>query len=193
MKKVTFIFLALLVALGQPAFAGDEARLIDTAHSTMTVHVYKTGILAGLAHNHEIEGPIAWGEVKDFNTSSVGLRVDSTTLRVLDPEASDAMRAKIQATMQSAEVLDVSHFPEIHFQSTDVQPNGTNHWMVHGNLDLHGQTHPISFEVELKDGLFQGTAVLKQTGFGITPVKVAGGTVKVKDEVKVTFSIAVMN
>jgi len=38
--------------------------------------------------------------------------------------------------------------------------------------------------------LYQGAAVLKQTGFGITPVKVAGGTVKVKDEVKVAFSIA---
>jgi len=35
--------------------------------------------------------------------------------------------------------------------------------------------------------------VLKQTEFGITPVKVAGGTVKVKDEVKVAFSIALLN
>ena len=52
--------------------------------------------------------------------------------------------------------------------------------------------HPISFEVALKDGLYQGTAVLKQTGFGITPVKIAGGTVKVKDEVKVAFSIALL-
>jgi len=81
-------------------------------------------------------------------------------------------------------------FPEIHFQSTRVEAGGTGHWVVHGNLDLHGQTHPISFEVALKDGLYQGTAVLKQSGFGITPVKIAGGTVKVKDEIKAMFSIA---
>jgi polyisoprenoid-binding protein YceI len=77
--------------------------------------------------------------------------------------------------MQGAEVLDVGHFPVIHFRSTGVEPEGTDHWMVHGNLDLHGQTHPISFEIALKDVLHQGSAVLKQTGFGIAPVKVAGG------------------
>ena len=74
-----------------------------------------------------------------------------------------------------------------------MEPGGTDHWILHGILDLHGQTHPISFEVALKDGLYQGSAVLKQTGFGITPIKVAGGTVKVKDEVKVAFSIALLN
>jgi polyisoprenoid-binding protein YceI len=189
----TFVAVILLISSASPAFAGADARLIDGAHSTITVYVYKTGILSGLAHDHEIGAPIAWGEVKDFNAASVELRVDSTKLRVLDPEASDGMRAKIQATMRSAEVLDVSHFPEIHFQSTGVQPDGTDHWMVHGNLDLHGQTHPVSFEVALKDGLYQGTAVLKQTGFGITPIKIAGGSVKVKDEVKVVFSIALLN
>jgi hypothetical protein len=40
--------------------------------------------------------------------------------------------------------------------------------------------------------LYQGTAVLKQTGFGIAPETVAGGTVKVKGEVKVAFSIALL-
>jgi polyisoprenoid-binding protein YceI len=192
-RTTTFVVLTLLLSSATPALAGAEARLIDRAHSTITVYVYKTGMLAGLAHDHEIEAPIAWGEVKDSNTASVELRVDSTKLRVLDPEASDGMRAKIQATMQGAEVLDVSHFPEIHFRSTGVEPSGADHWIVTGNLDLHGQTHPISFEVALKDGLFQGSATLKQTGFGITPVKVAGGTVKVKDEVKIAFSIALLN
>ena len=191
-KNTAFITLILLVSSGGPVFAGSEARPIDRAHSTMTVYVYKTGILAGLAHNHEIEAPIEWGEVKDSESPSVELRVDSRKLRVLDPEASDGTRATIQATMRGAEVLDVDRFPEIHFQSTGVETSGTDHWVIHGNLDLHGQTHPISFEVALKDGLYQGTAALKQTGFGITPVKIAGGTVKVKDEVKVAFSIALL-
>jgi polyisoprenoid-binding protein YceI len=191
-KNTAFIILTLLVFLAGPAFGGSEARRIDRAHSTMTVYVYKTGILSGLAHNHEIEAPIEWGEVKDSEISSVELRVDSSKLRVLDPEVSDGTRATIQATMRSAEVLDVGRFPEIHFQSTGVETSGTDHWVIHGNLDLHGQTHPISFEVALKDGLYQGTAVLKQTGFGITPVKIAGGIVKVKDEVKVAFSIALL-
>ena len=191
-KNTAFIILTLLVSLAGPASSGSEARPIDRALSTMTVYVYKTGILSGLAHNHEIEAPIEWSEVKDSEILSVELRVDSSKVRVLGPDVSDGTRATIQATIQGAEVLDVSHFPEIHFLSTGVEPSGTDHWVFHGNLDLHGQTHPISFEVTLKDGLYQGTAVLKQTGFGITTVKVAGGTVKDKDEVKVAFSIALL-
>ena len=188
--KTAFIALTLFVSLAGPVFGASGTRPIDPAHSTIKVYAYKTGILAGLAHNHEIEAPIEWGEVNDSGSPSVELRVDSSKLRVLDPEASDGTRATIQATMQGPEVLDVGHFPQIHFQSTGVEPTGTDHWVIHGNLDLHGQTHPISFEVALKDGFYQGTAVLKQTGFGITPVKIAGGTVKVKDEIKVAFSIA---
>src|SRR5712691_8697662 len=186
MKKGTaFIVLTLLVCVAGPAFGGSEGRPIDRAHSTITVYVHKTGILSTLAHNHEIEAPIEWGEVKESENLSVELRVDSSKLRVLDTELSGGTRAKIQATMQSAEVLDVVHFPEIHFQSTGVEPSGTAHWVIHGNLDFHGQTHPRLFEVTLKDGLYAGTAVLNQSGFGITPVRVAGGTVKVKDEIKV--------
>ena len=191
-KNTAFAILTLLVSVPGPAFGGPHSRPIDRAHSTMTVYVYKTGILSGLAHNHEIEAPIEWGEVNDSESPSVELRVDSGKLRVLDAEVSDATRAKIQETMQSAEVLDVGHFPEIHFQSTGVEPGGMDHWVIRGNLELHGQTHPISFEVALKDGLYQGTAALKQTGFGISPIKIAGGTVKVKDEIKVMFSIALM-
>ena len=191
-RNTTFVVLTLLLSSATPTLAGAEAPLIDRAHSTITVYVYKTGILAGLAHNHEIKAPIAGGEVNDSEIPFVELRVDSTKLRVLDPETSDRTRETIQATMQGPEVLNVSQFPEIRFRSTRVEPNGAEHWIVHGNLDLHGQTHPISFEVALKDGLYQGTAALKQTGFGITPVKVAGGTVKVKDEVKITFSIALL-
>ncbi len=191
-KNKVFAILTLLVSMPGPAFGAPERRPIDRTHSTMTVYVYKTGILSGLAHNHEIEAPIEWGEVNDSESPSVELRVDSSKLRILDPEVSDGTRTTIQATMQSAQVLDVGHFPEIHFRSTGVEPSGMDHWVIHGNLELHGQTHPISLEVALKDGLYQGTAVLKQTGFGITPVKVAGGTVKVKDEIKVVFSIALM-
>jgi polyisoprenoid-binding protein YceI len=188
--KTALLIVTMLVLRPGHVFGGSEAIPIDRAHSKITVYVYKTGVLSGLAHNHEIEAPIESGEINNSESPSVEVRVDSRKLRVSDPEASDSARTTIQATMQGAEVLDVARFPEIHFRSTEVEPSGTDHWVIHGSLELHGQSHPISFEVLLKDGFYQGAAVLKQTGFGITPVKVAGGTVKVKDEVKVAFSIA---
>ena len=113
-------------------------------------------------------------------------------MRVLDPEESEDKRAQIQKTMQGPQVLDSDRFPEIRFQSTTVEPKEASRWIVHGNLDLHGQTHPVIVDVTLKDGFYRGSTTLKQTRFGITPVSIAGGTVKVKDEIKVEFEIALV-
>jgi MOSC domain-containing protein YiiM len=38
-------------------------------------------------------------------------------------------------------------------------------------------------------GHYKGTASLKQTSFGITPIVIAGGTVKVKDDVTIEFDV----
>lgn len=187
-----FTSLTLWLWLTSPAAANSDARKIDGPHSTITVRVYKTGFFSAFAHNHEIQAPIQSGEVKESGSPSVELHVDARKMRVIDPEASQGTRTKIQETMLGAQVLDADHFPEIRFQSTSVEPKGPDHWIVHGNLALHGKDHPIAVEVTLKDERYRGSASLKQTDFGIIPVTVAGGTVKVKDEVKVEFDIALV-
>jgi polyisoprenoid-binding protein YceI len=191
MKRI-FVFsgVLLLVSLAWAPLGRSQGQKIDTTHSTLTVYVYKTGVLSTFGHNHEIEAPIELGEVRSSGDSGVELRVSASKLRVMDAGVSDSTRATIQETMQSAQVLDVNRFPEIGFHSTAVEASGAGHWIVRGNLELHGQTRPISVDVSLKDGVYRGTAMLKQTQFGIAPVSAAGGTVKVKDEIKVEFSIA---
>ena len=41
-----------------------------------------------------------------------------------------------------------------------------------------------------QDGKYTGSLSLKQTDYGVTPIKIAGGTVRVKDEISIEFSIA---
>jgi polyisoprenoid-binding protein YceI len=195
MKRIectVFAFVLGSLCLSQVATRGSDARPIDETHSTVTVHVYKSGFLSAFGHNHEIQAPIQSGEVNESDTPSVDLRVDARKLRVLDPEASEETRAQIQDTMRGSQVLDVVHYPEIRFQSTAVEAKGQGHWIVHGNLTLHGKDHPIAAEVTLKGDRYRGSASLKQTDFGITPVTVAGGAVKVKDEVKIEFETALL-
>jgi polyisoprenoid-binding protein YceI len=192
MKRMicTVVVLGAWFCLAPLAAASSDAREIDSAHSTITVRVYKSGFLSAFGHNHEIQAPIQSGEVKESGDLSVVLRVDAHKLRVLDPEASESTRAQIQETMLGPQVLDADRFPEIRFQSTEIEPRGLEHWIVHGNLTLHGRERPVSFEVVLKENHYRGSVPLKQTDFGMTPVTVAGGTVKVKDELKVEFEIA---
>ena len=169
-----------------------QNRAMDSGHSVLKIRVFKSGVFSAFAHNHEIEAPIAEGSVNLSTTPSVELRVDARKLRVRDPEVSANDRADIQKTMDGPQVLDSAHFPGISFRSTAVESKGDEHWTVRGNLDLHGKTSPIAVEVTLKDGHYRGSARLKQHEFGITPISLAGGTVKVKDEVVVEFDIVLL-
>ena len=92
--------------------------------------------------------------------------------------------------MLGPQVLDSAKYPEIRFESDTVEPAENGHWKAIGKLTLHGQTHPVMLEARLDAGHYRGSASLKQTEFGIQPVSVAGGAVKVKDEIRIEFEIA---
>ena len=163
-------------------------KVIDTQRSVLTVRVYKAGMFSAFGHEHAIRAPIQNGTF-DEEKGTVDFVVDARALRVLDSDVSDKDRAEIQSTMLGSKVLDSSQFPEIRFHSTEVRRTSENRWTVQGDLTLHGQTHPVKVDVERQDGRYRGSARLRQSEFGITPVTVAGGTIKVKDEVRVEFEI----
>jgi hypothetical protein len=181
-----FIIAAILLSHGQSS--PKSARAIDTARSVLTVRVYKTGLFSAFAHDHEIRAPIQKGAV-DEDKNIVEFSVDARALRVLDPEVSEKDRAEIQSTMLGPKVLDSQKFPEIRFRSTSLGDAGEDKWIVRGDLTLHGQTHPVKVEAKGHDGHYTGSARLSQKDFGITPVSIAGGSVKVKDEILVEFEI----
>jgi polyisoprenoid-binding protein YceI len=191
MLRTTFVLASAIVFCGMSCAAtvAAEEREIDTARSVLKIRVFKSGIFSGFAHDHEIEAPVAEGTVRVSTDPSVTLRVHAGELRVLDPELSPGKREDVQRTMEGSEVLDIKRFPEISFESTAVQKKDEQHWTVRGNLTLHGQASPVEVDVVEKDGHYQGSAKLRQHVFGITPIAVAGGTVKVKDEVKIEFDI----
>ena len=151
--------------------------------------VYKSGLFSAFAHDHVIKAPIAAGSISNGPQLGIEVAVRSADLRVLDPELSPERRADVQARMISADVLDVTRFPEITFTSTAIEPAGNDRWNVSGRLTLHGQTRIINFSVVQVNGRYRGEVAIKQRDFGIEPVRIAAGAVKIKDEVKVQFDI----
>jgi polyisoprenoid-binding protein YceI len=180
--------LLCLLVLCCGAASGQEQRQIDVQRSTITVRVYKSGLFSAFAHDHEITAPIATGAFREANPS-VELAVDARKLRVVDPGVSDKDKAEIQETMLGPKVLDVEKFPEIRFRSSKVEPLGNDKWVVGGDLSLHGQTRPVKVEVQGQNGHYRGSATVSQKDFGMEAVRIAGGAVKVKDEVRIEFEI----
>lgn len=186
MRRKHLIAFAVILALSRTlALAAD----IDTSRCSVTIRVYKSGLFSGFAHNHIIKAPIASGSL-DTGQRSISLTFNVADMKVADPEGSESEHQEIEATMKGPKVLDGGRFPSIAFHSTQVDQDDSQHYHVRGELKLHGQTRDIAFPVVLTGGLYTGAVTLKQTDFGITPVKIAGGTVRVKDEIEISFEIA---
>ena len=187
-KILGFALPVLLVStvMGQNPPAQTEP--IDTKHSIITVRVFKSGLFSGFADNHVIQTEIASGSIDEAG-QRVEFMVESGKLRVLDPNLSPEKRQEVQERMLGPDVLDSSQYHEIRFQSDSVKQESADHFLVGGMLSLHGKTRPISLHVVRSNGHYQGHTALKQRDFGITPISLAGGTVKVKDELQIEFDV----
>jgi polyisoprenoid-binding protein YceI len=180
------------LALGALGWAANQRRPIDTNHSRLTIHVGKEGLFSAFGHEHEISAPVARGEVATTAPEFVEFFVQTGKMTVQDPQESESSRADVQKAMLGPQVLDATKYPEIHFVSESVERKDDSHWRVHGKLALHGTTKQIIVETRLENGHYRGKVSLKQTDYGITPIKVAGGTVNVKDELEIDFDIMLL-
>ena len=191
---------ALLFARTEPA-AAQITYSFDAAGNTVEINVYREGFFKAFGHDHLVAARDFSGSVHfdadKIENSSVTLRVVSNSLTAVDPGESEKDRSDVQATMRGEKVLDVTRFPEIAFASTAVaraEKKG-DAWRVTltGKLQLHGVEKPLTLPVVVRvseEGLTaEGEVFLLQTEYGITPVKVAGGTVKVKDRLRIHFVI----
>jgi polyisoprenoid-binding protein YceI len=166
-----------------------ETRQIDTEQSRLTVFVYKSGLFSAFADDHVIDGSIASGTISDAAPRSVAIEVRAGDLKVRDPNLSASKRAEVQTRMLGAEVLDAQTFPSIEFESTAIEAGGPDRWTVAGRLSIHGLSRPVTFPVSGANGRYRGAVTIKQRDFGIVPISIAGGTVKVKDEIKIEFEV----
>ena len=178
--------------------AGATYR-IDAGQSRFMVKAFAGGFLSAFAHDHNIAIREFGGEVQftygTLEPASLQLKIKSASLAVTD-KVSASDRQKIEATMRD-EVLETGKYPDILFRSTSVSGSKTGDGKyqarIAGEVTLHGVTRPVTIPAQLEFGASSlrasGGFSLKQSSFEIKPVSVAGGTVKVKDELKFTFDI----
>jgi len=185
-RKIPVLAILLISLAALPARA--QTPTVDTQHSAITIHVFKSGLFSAFADNHEVKAPISEAAL-DTAKREVSLKIDTKQLAVLDPDLPPEKRAQVQTRMLGADVLDVQRFPQITFRSSSVETVGSQRFRVHGDLSLHGVTAPVTLDVTEENGSYRGHCALKQSAFGIQPISIAGGSVKVKDELKIEFTI----
>jgi polyisoprenoid-binding protein YceI len=181
--------------------AQGDAYSIDSQQSKLEIHVSKEGAFKVFGHDHLIAAKQVSGQAQfdpqKIGQSSVHLQIPAKSITVMDPGESEKDRREVQGTMEGDKVLDVAKFPEITFASSKVSAakKTSDGWelTLAGKLNLHGVEKPVSLPLHVhtdsNELRGQGELSILQTDYGITPVKVGGGAVKVKDMLKITFNI----
>ena len=163
-------------------------------NGTLSVRTGRTGAAAKAGHDLLIH-VTAWQATlevgEDPAQSSIVLHADATSLRVREgtggmQSLGDDDKASIQETIDD----EVLKRQGIEFRSTAVQTAGDGGRIsVQGELTLVGKTGPVAFDLEVDDqGKLSGSAVVKQTDWGITPYSTLFGALKVADEVEVAIA-----
>jgi polyisoprenoid-binding protein YceI len=172
---------------------------IDPTSSRFTVRAFAAGLLSGFGHNPVIAIRDFSGEVNfapdNLAGSSLGITINAGSFEVQN-DVSEKDRREI-TRMMNDQVLEVGRFPEIAFESRQVSGMQLGETLyvvkIEGDLFLHGVTRPqaLSANVAPEDDKLRayGEFSIKQSDFKIRPVSVAGGTLKVKDELKISFDI----
>jgi polyisoprenoid-binding protein YceI len=190
--RLSTLALCTAIVAAAPLLAQEKAaqeKAIDTPRSTITIHVGKSGLLSAAAHDHTINAPISSGAVMESGTPHIEFRVETAKMTVKpDPKVDAKDRATIQTHMEEM-TLETKTFPEITFRSSRVQKLADGQWKADGDLSLHGVTKAVSLTVKQTGESYTTRTVLKQTDFGIKPISIGGGMIKVKNEVEIDFQI----
>jgi len=182
--------------MAQPGFSGVQ-YVMDTRLSQFTAQAFASGMISVVAHSPKIAIRDWTGEVlfepDSLKDASLIIRGKTASFEVLD-ELRDDDRRRLHRVMYD-EVLEVTKFPEFVFESSAVtaekQKQDLYRVNVMGKLTLHGVTNGHSFFAQVAFGADSfrayGDFTLLQTDYAIKVASIAGGTLKLQDELKCSF------
>jgi len=196
---------------------GAAAYRIDPAQSEVRLLVYRAGPMARLGHNHVIVNRAVGGWMDAAHGAAgksllvevpvADFVVDEAQARAAEgPEFAEAVtddaRAGTRRNMLGEALLDAARFSTITLRGMAVatpaggQGQGTQApttWLATLNVQVagHESNLKVPFTLETAAGRVtaSGTAVLRQSDLGLTPVSVMLGALQVRDEFTVEFKL----
>ncbi len=172
---------------------------IDAKQSRFVVQAFADGLLSVFGHSPTI-AVCGFGGDARFSPAALAqasllMLIQSDSLAVTG-DVSEKDRREIERIMR-ADVLDTTRYSEIVFMSTSIALKQTAdskyQAKIAGNLTLHGvsRSHALDAQVTVNGAQLraQGEGSLRLSDYNIKPVSALGGTLKVKDGLKLSFDI----
>lgn len=135
MRKIAFVLSFMLMSVG--VFA-QETWTADPNHSHLGFTVTHLGI-ADVPGNFSDYDVKITAEEEDFSDAVVEMTAKLNSI--------DTRVEQRDNHLKSADFFNVEQYPNMHFKSTDIKKIGENKYELSGNLNLHGETKPVTVEM----------------------------------------------
>lgn len=174
---------------------------INAGRSHFTAHVYVGGLLSAFGQNHTISMRDLAGSVQltpdTIEPASLRMTVKPNSAAETGKGSSEKDRQQIARSVHE-EALEAMKYPEILFDSAQVSITKTGEEQyqakITGQLTLDGVTRPITIPAQapLSGATLRarGEFPIRHGDYKIKRLSAGGGTVKAKDEMKLSFDIA---
>ncbi|MCA1664317.1 MAG: YceI family protein [Myxococcales bacterium] len=162
----------------------------DPTHSSIGFSVRHLMISKVRGHFNQWGGTFDYDEA-DPRRSKLSVRIEAASI--------DTRDEKRDAHLRSPDFFDAEKFPELTFESTDIERDGDD-FVVAGNLTIHGITRAVQLKVEslgaAKDPWggyragFSASTSVNRKEFGLTwNVALEAGGVVVGDKIEIAIEI----
>jgi polyisoprenoid-binding protein YceI len=171
---------------------------IDATASLFTVQAFASGLVAVMAHSpkfaiRNFSGTAVFSDPIQDSTLNITIKLRS--LELMD-DVRTSERAEIERVM-FGEVLEADRYPAVDFRSSSV--TGTKimanvyRLQILGNLQMHGNNRitKVESQVMVGDDILKahGAFSIQQSEFALKIASVAGGNLKLKDELRFTYFV----
>ncbi len=176
---------------------------LDANQSRFMIDANSTGLLWFLGHNHHIAAKDFTGQAEvlpgNWESASLQMTVKTASLGETGANFTEQQKQIITSSMHK-EVLEVEKYPEAVFKSTRVsaKQTGENQYeaRLEGDLTLHGVTRHITIpaNVRLEGDTLRATGKFEfdRDDFNIKTHSIKGGTIRVDDDMKLSFEIVAL-
>jgi|SRR5580658_617088 polyisoprenoid-binding protein YceI len=184
---------AIAAAIAKEVAIADY--LIESGMSRFTVRAFAGGLFSGLGHDpvvaiQDFAGDAQWDPGAP-QQASLRFKIRAASLAVQN-DISDKDRLEMERIMRE-EILEIGKYPEIVFESAAASADPNNRVDIEGNLTLHGVTRRerVPAQLAVTGDMLRafGDFTIRQSDYRIKLASVAGGALKLKDELKFNFDI----
>ncbi len=170
---------------------GHTGEHVESSDGELLIRTAVAGRAARMGHRLTIAMSRWRGTVHldGGRPAAVELTIDVDSLQVLEGEGGiTALSGPEKAVVRSNALgcFDARRFPQIRF-TAEVVTNTADGYRLTGTLDIHGRTRPQVVDVNVDGRDISSVVAVRQSDFGMKPYSMFMGSLKVVDEVSVSF------